>query len=427
MSCVRSIGSPGHVERPVRLRAVVPRLLVATGMLLGAACESEPEEAAAPQPTVPPEAFDASDEVLLPTEPPHLVLGPTDSLPLDGRSGVLLEEGLAITNHGTQEVLLFDDAGALIARQGGEGYEPGAYINIAGIARHRDGFVVWDRFHLRLTHLDGAGRFVGETSVREDAPDPAGTGRLIGVTGDAALVSFHPSGYRGQSEEPVRVRQEVSFRVADLETGAVAELPSLPGEELWAMRRGRAHGGIPVVFGRTILMATTGQAAYFADIENDWIVAREPNGDSSRIVLEMQNVRADPEWAEIVRDSIMRSIEGMTGDTMILNDGSNFHSRMQDFKLALLEAGLPARSTLPRFSDMRGGADGRLWLREYPTPDADSVLWVGFGSTWSPEVRVRLPADLMVLDIEETRVLATTRAEGSEAVVVLSLSGAGSE
>ena len=67
---------------------------------------------------------------------------------------------------------------------------------------------------------------------------------------------------------------------------------------------------------------------------------------------------------------------------------------------------LPARATLPAFSAMKGGADGLLWIREYPNPLQEEVVWVGFTEAWERKMRITVPVGMPVLDIAEDRVLA---------------------
>ncbi|MCE2398839.1 MAG: hypothetical protein J4F34_07385 [Gemmatimonadetes bacterium] len=59
---------------------------------------------------------------------------------------------------------------------------------------------------------------------------------------------------------------------------------------------------------------------------------------------------------------------------------------------------------------MKGG-DGLLWIREYPNPLQDQVVWVGFSEAWERKKRITMPTSLDVLDISEGRVLV--RAKGA--------------
>ena len=87
-----------------------------------------------------------------------------------------------------------------------------------------------------------------------------------------------------------------------------------------------------------------------------------------------------------------------------------------EFGLGQLED-LPARSTLPAFSAMKGGADGLLWIREYPDPLQDQVVWVGFSEAWERKKRITMPVSLNVLDISEDRVLVLARGAHDETLI----------
>ena len=63
---------------------------------------------------------------------------------------------------------------------------------------------------------------------------------------------------------------------------------------------------------------------------------------------------------------------------------------------------------------MKGGADGLLWIREYPDPLQDQVVWVGFSEAWERKKRIAMPASLHVRDISEDRVLVLARGAHDE-------------
>ena len=78
----------------------------------------------------------------------------------------------------------------------------------------------------------------------------------------------------------------------------------------------------------------------------------------------------------------------------------------------------------------KGGADGLLWIREYPrvVPTACSgsgntptrfrrVVWVGFTEAWERKKRITMPVGMTVLDIAEGRVLARNRGANDEELV----------
>ena len=87
-----------------------------------------------------------------------------------------------------------------------------------------------------------------------------------------------------------------------------------------------------------------------------------------------------------------------------------------EFRRGLLED-LPTRHTLPSFSAMKGGADGLLWIREYPNPFKNEVAWVGFSEAWERKKRIVIPPRLHVLDISEDRVLVRAKGTHDETLI----------
>ena len=66
---------------------------------------------------------------------------------------------------------------------------------------------------------------------------------------------------------------------------------------------------------------------------------------------------------------------------------------------------------------MMGGADGLLWIREYPNPLQDQVVWVGFSEALERKKRITMPVRLHVLDISEDRVLVQTKGAHDETLI----------
>ena len=105
-----------------------------------------------------------SDESYRIAAEPSVVVGSDESLPLGRVSGaVFFGDGIAIADVMSHEVLILDAAGQLLSRHGRKGEGPGDYMNLNSIARHGDGLVTSDAFHLRITRLDAAGVYTGVT------------------------------------------------------------------------------------------------------------------------------------------------------------------------------------------------------------------------------------------------------------------------
>ncbi len=335
-------------------------------------------------------------------------MGADESLPLGRISGaVFFGDGVAVADLQSHEVLILDAAGRLISRQGRHGEGPGEYRYLAGIARHGDGLVTWDANHFRATLLDASGGYVGETSLRRRGRVRA---EIVGAFGNSVLLEIWQTGFRGDGfVGPLEIRQPVAYEIARLSNGADVFEDTLPGEEQWAAREsdgagGFWHGGPGVIFGRTAVSAVTDHYAYLATTDSMTMTRYDEAGTAEAVSFEQPRERAEEAWVQFVRDTLRAHTENIKAGQIVLG-GRNFMESIREFRLDLLDAGLPARPTLPSFSAMRGGADGLLWIREYPNPFQDEVVWVGFREAWERKKRLVVPTKLNVLDLAEDRIL----------------------
>ncbi|MYG81186.1 MAG: hypothetical protein F4187_05185, partial [Gemmatimonadetes bacterium] len=355
-------------------------------MVLCAACRDEPPDPGATGRPAAPDLFSAwpGDESFRVAAEPSLVVGADESLPLGRVTGaVFFGEGIAIADAQAYEVLVLDRAGRLLYRQGGQGEGPGEYMYLNGIARHGDGLVTSDTYHLRLTRLDASGRYVEQAKHGWYTYHMS---RIVGGFGSSALVETWAPGWPGSSPAgPMEVRQPVTYEMVRLSNGEVVFEGTRPGQEQWALREVRDDGNLSegwesVVFGRTAVSATTDRYAYLADTDSITITRYDEAGTAVEVVLfEQPRESAQAEWVRLVIDT------------------RRANEFISEFDLRLLED-LPARATLPAFSAMKGGTDGLLWIREYPDPLQDQVVWVGFTEAWERKMLITVPVDMAVLD-----------------------------
>ena len=398
-------------------------LLAASWLVLYAACVDEPSAPGATDRAAVPDLFSPwlGEVSLRLAAEPSLVVGLDESLPLGRVSGaVFFGDGIAIADVQSDEVLIVDAAGRLLSRHGRNGEGPGEYKSLAGIARHADGLITWDTYHFRITRLDASGEYVGETAFR-----PRGeTVRIVGAFGNSVLFKISVRGYPGPGYVgPMEIRQPVAYEIVRLLDGEVVFEDTRPGEEKWATREasstgGRTHGGLPVIFGRTAVAAVTDRYAYLATTDSITITRHDEAGAGVDLSFQQPRERADASWVQFVRDSTRALLEAR-GPGQLVIGGKNFVELITEFRLRLLED-LPARSTLPAFSAMKGGADGLLWIREYPDPLQDEVAWVGFNEAWERKKRIAMPASLSVLntlDIAEDRVLVRAKGPNDETLI----------
>ncbi len=406
-------------------RRPLPRTLLAVSCLvLCAACQGEPSDPGAAGREAVADLFSPwpGDESFRIAAEPSLVVGLDESLPLGRVSGaVFFADGIAIADGQAYEVLILDAAGRLLARHGRNGEGPGEYKNLAGIARHADGLITWDAYHFRVTRLDASGRYVGETKLRTRGYVRI---EMAGAIGNSVLHEIWQSGFPGVGDAgPMEIRLPVAYEIARLSDAEVVFQDTLPGEEKWGAREsdgtgGYVHGGPPVIFGRTAVSAVTDRYAYLATTDSIAITRYDEAGTAVEVSFEQPRARAEEAWVRFVTDTMRARLESR-GPGQLVIAGRNFLETMTEFRLRLLED-LPARPTLPAFSAMKGGADGLLWIREYPDPFQDQVAWVGFNEAWERKKRIAMPASLRImdiLDISEDQVLVRAKGAFDETLI----------
>lgn len=318
---------------------------------------------------------------------------------------IFFGEGLAEALPGRGAVRIVNGAGRTTALREG-------FVTPIGLARHAEELLVWDAFTAVLTRLDADGGVVGEVDLRAAVEGLQLLGTALGAFGNAVSIALRPPSHWDIPHEPTRVRAEALVVFAEGADGTPLRTLSLPGEEWWATRTSHSFSNVSVIFGRNVMVAGAHGGVWVADTDSLVFRMYDGSGLVREVSLGHEPVHARPEWIEQVADSIRH-----------WNDTSS-NRRHADLRQPLFAAGLPARSTLPAFSDLLGGADGRLWIREATSPDRESALWVGVDESFRPELRIEVPIGMEVLDIDHGRVL--TRSPDRPQVVQVHQLGEGS-
>lgn len=355
------------------------------------------------------EAFQVADS-------PIIVIGTSDTLPLDRVNGAtFFGDGFAIAVGLSSQVLIFDKAGRLVARRGRRGAGPGEYIFLGGVVRHGNGLLTWDINNGRVTFLDSQGQYLDGIRLQLRSWTQA---RILGVFGNSMLVDFEnsPAFPVEESMGPLEVRVDAGYEVVSLTDGTSMFEVTLPGEEIWALRDGPQHGYLPVIFGRRAVAAVAGNRAYLGTTDSLMFERFDAAGNRDTVWLGDAEPDDVPDrWVQMVRDTIHRRID-RTHDRYAGSPGGQHMIRGVEFNRRLLRD-LPARSTLPRFSAIKGAADGRLWIRGYSDPTQERDVWVVLSEDLVPEAWVEMPRGLNVLDVSADRVLVLTRGEYREPIV----------
>lgn len=378
-------------------------------VVLSSACGSEP-----PSHDEPPrgDLFIPRDGPFRLSDEPTVVIAGSDTLPFDRVvGGVFLGDGIAVADSRYRRVFIFDAEGRFVSTQGRSGQGPGEYTTLGGVVRHGDGLVTWDQFDGRVTLLDSLGQYVSDTRVGLRTWRRT---RVVGAFGNRALVEFSVFGFHGQGDVgPLKERTTVEYEMLNLLDGTTIVDTSLPGEERWVAREETRHGGLPVIFGRHAVAAVAGDRAYLATTDSLTLAVYDALGNREFVSFEHDAVTVEDHWEGVVRDTLLSYIEGAPER---LRASGEHIMRLVRFRRDLFRD-LPARSTLPSFSEIRGAADGRLWIREHSIPTQDHEVWVVLGEGWVPEQWVEIPADLDVLDLSRDRVLVRGRGHFGEHLV----------
>lgn len=391
--------------------------LATLGVTLLAGChpgtEPRPRDGEVPGEHGPPGA----DTPLTPRNEPALVVGLDEDLPLHLVTGaVFFRDGIAIANTGSMEVLVLDPEGRVKARHGGRGLGPGEYSGLFGVARHGDGLVTLDTFLRRIDQLDAERGHVAGAPV--DLPLGMLTW-LVGTVGDVALLKAIRAGFPGTEDAPPReIRDEEVVGLVNVTDGRWLLRTTVPGRERWVQRKFPRHGGLDLIFGRAAAAAVAGERGYVATTDSLTLHAYDEAADVTLVHLQATRIPARPEWERFVRDSLRAAFRSVAPSRHTSLDGRDANLAMAEFRLELLE-GLPARSTLPAFSDMKGDRDGLLWIRSYPLPLEDHVLWTAFDSTWTPVERLQVPNSMEILDLTREKILVKARGEFGEELLVV--------
>ena len=223
----------------MRRRPLPKPILALSCLVLCAACVDDASDPGATgRGAEPADLFSAwpGDESFRIAAEPGLMVGSDESLPLGRVSGaVFFGDGIAIADVMSYEVLILDAAGRLLSRHGRQGEGPGDYMNLNSIARHADGLVTSDAFHLRITRLDASGGYIGVTKFDTDLYQMS---RIVGAFGNSVLLEMWTMGWRGNRlpAGPMEIRQPVTYSIVRLSDGEVVFEGTRPGEEQWALR-----------------------------------------------------------------------------------------------------------------------------------------------------------------------------------------------
>lgn len=339
------------------------------------------------------------------SEAPILRIGHDESNPIHNvKDAKWLGDRLVFSN--AHSLLFVDRNGALLRQVGRRGEGPGEYRNLTGFDRFGDGFIAWDGFLLRLSVLDSLGHYLSSAELVHGG----GRTRLVGAVGSNVLFRVTVSGFPGEGAAPPQeVQHDEDFFLVRPEDAEILATWTVPSTPRWSKREAdtaaRRQGGLAVLFGRDPVVAIAGDVGFIGTTGALDFIRVDGVGRAGRFILPHDTLTVKPEWEQRLRDSIAAEIDAIRPGKMVSADGVNRQMGWKRFRASLLD-GLPARETLPAFSELEGDGEGRLWLREYPIPGVtEEAVWLVVDPDAGPVARVRLPPELEILDIAHEHVV----------------------
>ncbi len=317
---------------------------------------------------------------------------------------VVLPDGLiVVANTGTNELRVYDAAGAHLAAWGRAGEGPGEFTALAGVdVWPGDSVVAWSSSTWVVSVFDSEGVF-GRSFVLDSeagALEPRtvlGDGGILGRTGKVSS-----EGYR-RSEETYELRHPGAAPPVGFGTH--------PGQESYlAFRNGMAVlGNLP--FGRSLWEAEWGDLVVITT-EDDYEIRAYDRADGSlaRIVRREHENRA-PTRAE-VDDALEAALEraGLTGQR--LEFARQGYSDM------------PLVERFPAFRSLLTDALDHIWVREATLPGTDrpAPLWTVFDAEGRALGFIETPDGLTVFEVGADYLLGRATDEmGVESVQVWAL------
>jgi hypothetical protein len=284
------------------------------------------------------------------------------------------------------QLVLIDSRDGSVRLLGGYGSGPGEYRHLMGLHLDSSGAVTsFDPFQRRFVRFAPDGTPLDEEVFMLpdgfiDAFVVSDGLRILSTNSstqrkDSALVSYYSSGPFGQQLPllgtfPVRARV---WKLADLRP-------------------------IPAAFAATDRWRLAADGALVHSSGASWTISRFDSTGRwlSRVTAEITPRDITVEDLRLANERRIRGISDFRMRRIIL-DASD---------------GLEVRH--PAITDLRSLADGRLWVRESPRAEADSVRWIVLGPGHTPEAIVHLADEDQVLATADNLVLMVRADENGD-------------
>jgi hypothetical protein len=319
----------------------------------------------------------------------------------------LADGRLAIAEHGTRSIKLFDATGRFVRAMGRLGQGPGEFTSLARLdLLAGDSLAAYDVMRATLTVFDTAGR-IGRS---ERLPAGPGGLALTGVLGDGTLVLARA--YNTVFARTSRVERDPIIYVAlRPPSPAVDTIAEVAGTDMYLFAEEDFSSRREVPFGRVSGVAV-GRDRLFTGTGDSWqIEARSKDGR----IVEIYRVRHAPapvtksEIARFKRELIARMKEARVSAT---GGGGGAPPDMQARMIAQSEKMLetvPYPQAHAPYDSLLVGHDGELWVRRAQPFAGEPSTWTVLARGGAARGTVTLPAGMRPLQIGADFIVALTR------------------
>lgn len=338
---------------------------------------------------------------------------------------VLSDGRIAVSDGLSREVRLFDRSGTFLRAIGREGDGPGEFRALREVAAlPGDRILAWDIQRGNASIFTDDGELLSTALIDADL-----LGSMIlsfvGATSDGGVVLRSNTNIFAMRSEPEGMRRDsVSFGFFD-PTGRMLGAPvRVEGPERLFYRRDGSWGTERLIFGRELLSGNLNDELLV--VHSDSVLMRRLSPSGRAVPLKLDRPPRPATRADVREERSARMREVEERGSRPVDRDSRFPGMDQKRARAELERlrELEAHATWPALGDLKVGADGRIWVQDYPDPRSAVVRWFAMSAGFSPIGWVELPRTQRILAIRGSTLVTLARDEwDAESVVVYAIEG----
>ncbi|HUG38860.1 MAG TPA: 6-bladed beta-propeller [Longimicrobiales bacterium] len=337
-----------------------------------------------------------------------MIIGEEDSLPghlLHQVSGAFRAgyDRLVVANDGTNQILIYDLAGSLVAEVGGTGAGPGEFLSASAVfPLGSDSLVVWDPATVRMSIWSTTGEF-GRTVPLDVGFAP----QLEGYLGGTKYVFSLPHRIRSSTRVPWDVYSD-SLELVILDLGRLGQhsLGVFPHRKMVAADAGDFGGGrmaVPLPDG-AVTVVTAAKDQVFVGLP-----------DVGRIIVFDSTGRAIRE-IKVPLKSYARGSDAVERSIILALD--RVERKRRPAIRRYLER-FPQPERYPIFDQMRVDSAGSVWVREFSASPDKLARWAVVDQEGTLMREVLLPGTIHTWQIGSDWALAHLRGEYDQEMVAL--------